>query len=1118
MRLRFTRGDLRLLAACAAVLVLTIWFSAKFFYHAFPEASIDFRVTRDESRALGEQFLQKQGYSVAGYREASRFSYDDNAKTFLEREAGLDRANELMGSRVRLWRWSHRWFRPGHIEEYRVDVTPAGEVAGFERRIAETAPGGSLASADARALAEKFLREKMGRDPASLEFVEGSSVTRPARTDHTFTWKERGFSVKDADYRIEVSVLGDGIGGYREYLKVPEAWQRGYARMRSANDAASQIDVAVMLLLALGMVAVILMRVRRRDVRWRRAGVVGLAGAALLFLSQWNSQGLAEFAYPTQDSYASFMASLVLRNLAAACAAGALLFVLTAGAEPLYREHFAGRVSLGNLFRPRGMRTRSFFIGSAIGLTLAGVFIAYQTGFYLIAYHFGAWSPADVPYDDLLNTRLPWLFVLFNGFFPAVSEEFMFRMFAIPFLRKLLRWLPAAVVLAAFIWGFGHAAYPQQPFWIRGVEVGMGGVLLGLVMLRWGILPTLVWHYSVDAMYSAMLLLRSHSLYFVLSGAASAGVILAPLAVAGIMYLRRGGFEPEAGLTNGDEGTAAEPEAQPQPAAAPAESMYTPWTMRRRAAALALALAAAAFLFVPVENFGDSPAFALNAAQARAAGDRFVRGLGLDPGAFRAVAYPTTSFDDNTARYFLERRPVSYLAQAYSRIVPLKRWNVRYFKPSQKEEVRVAFDAETGKPVAFVHTLPEDAPGADLSAADAQKIAADYLASRGFDLSKLELKESSSEKRKARRDYTMIWEARPGDARNLDEARYRVEAQLAGDRPAGLSTYWKLPEAFLRSQARVGAFFIALSGLRLVAGGAAVIFALLLLVRRTRKGEVRWRPAMALAAPLALLALAGAASDYSLLYRNYDTAIPFATFQAIAAVTTGMGIVMTFVVLSLSAALLFALWPASLETFRAGARRRAAVDAVLAFVVAAALAAFAAHLDALLRARFHTAAIFGVSIPQYLGGAVPALAAVASAAVRSVELLALIGLAAYTWTTLRGRLRIPLALAVLAAAVPVGVQTPAEFALAYAGLLVTAASAWAFAAWFGRANYLAYALAVFGLSLGAAALELLGQSSVYFERQGWLVTGALVAALAWIAYPTLTKAGPRGVFAAEENR
>src|SRR5439155_22418750 len=145
----------------------------------------------------------------------------------------------------------------------------------------------------------------------------------------------------------------------------------------------------------------------------------------------------------------------------------------------------------------------------------------------------------------LLNTRFPWLFVLFGGFLPAVSEEFLFRMFAIPFLRKLTRSIVLAVVLAGFIWGFGHAGYPQQPFYIRGVEVGIGGVALGIIMLRWGILPTLVWHYSVDAMYSAMLLVRSPNPYLKFSGAVSAGFVLLPVLAAPALCWSRGGSEGE---------------------------------------------------------------------------------------------------------------------------------------------------------------------------------------------------------------------------------------------------------------------------------------------------------------------------------------------------------------------------------------------------------------------------------------------------------------------------------------------------------------------------------------------------------------------------------------------
>ncbi len=212
-----------------------------------------------------------------------------------------------------------------------------------------------------------------------------------------------------------------------------------------------------------------------------------------------------------------------------------------------------------------------------------------------------------MPYSDLLNTRFPWLFVLFGGFFPAVSEEFLFRMFAIPFLRKLVRSTADCGGAGGLHLGVRPRRLSQQPFYIRGVEVGIGGVALGMIMLRWGILPTLVWHYSVDAMYSAMLLMRSHSLYFRLSGAASAGIIVLPVLVALAAYWRKGGFEPETGLLNGDEPAPAEaPAAEPAPAREPMRT-WRPLAARARLAALALLAAGAAALAVPAARFGESP-------------------------------------------------------------------------------------------------------------------------------------------------------------------------------------------------------------------------------------------------------------------------------------------------------------------------------------------------------------------------------------------------------------------------------------------------------------------------------------------------------------------------------
>src|SRR5260370_7145125 len=106
----------------------------------------------------------------------------------------------------------------------------------------------------------------------------------------------------------------------------------------------------------------------------------------------------------------------------------------------------------------------------------------------------------------------------------STSEEFLFRLFAIPFLESVTRSRVLAVILPAFSWSFLHSAYPQEPGYIRGIEVGIIGIVAGIVMLRWGIVATLICHYTVDASLVRLLLIRSNSLYFQIS----APVVTAP--------------------------------------------------------------------------------------------------------------------------------------------------------------------------------------------------------------------------------------------------------------------------------------------------------------------------------------------------------------------------------------------------------------------------------------------------------------------------------------------------------------------------------------------------------------------------------------------------------------
>ena len=160
---KLDRSDRRLIAICVVVSIVSLFVGVKYYFLAFPEASIEFRVTRESSVPVAEAFLKRIGLDASGYRLAAVFGFDDPAKTFLEREVGVAETNRLLETKVRLWRWQHRWFRPLQKEEMSVEVTTKGEVVDFTHLLPEEAEGPDLSAEEARRTAETFLVETMGR-------------------------------------------------------------------------------------------------------------------------------------------------------------------------------------------------------------------------------------------------------------------------------------------------------------------------------------------------------------------------------------------------------------------------------------------------------------------------------------------------------------------------------------------------------------------------------------------------------------------------------------------------------------------------------------------------------------------------------------------------------------------------------------------------------------------------------------------------------------------------------------------------------------------------------------------------------------------------------------------
>jgi membrane protease YdiL (CAAX protease family) len=1097
---KLTSSDSKTIVVGVLIAAISLAIGIKYFSRAFPEAAIQFRVNRDDSAPLAQRFLAERGFKLASYRHAATFDYDDQAKVYLERTQGVERMNRLTRGPAHLWRWSHRWFKPQQQEEFHVAVTPAGEVVGFDHEVPEAAPGATLDQASARTVAEAFLTGVMRRNLDDLEFVESETEKRPARADHDFTWKQKSVDLGEGSLRVEVMVDGDQVAGYREFVKVPEQWTRDYEKLRSRNNAAGSVDFVFMILLCVAMLVFLVRRLSDRDVPVRMALAFGAIAAVLYLLGELNAFSLTEFGYQTTDSYSSFVTSFVWDTLLKAVGYGAAIFLLVAGSEPMYRESYPNQFSLRRYFNWQGLRSRSFFIANIVGITLTFFFFAYQTVFYLAADKLGAWAPVDVPFTDLLNTRFPWVTVLFIGFFPAISEETLFRAFSIPFLQKLLRSLPVALVLSAFIWGFGHATYPNQPFFIRGLEVGLGGIVMGLIMLRFGILATMIWHYSVDALYTAFLLIRSPNHYLMASGAVSAGIMLVPLVVAGIAYWRTGTFSDDESMTNAREGISRpvrEAGAGPEVAL-----VYRPLSQSRLALAGVLTVVFVLLALIPAYRFGQGSLLRTTRAQAVGAADAYLRQQRVDPRRYHEVAWVRDNVDPSALRYLLEHKSLKESDQIYRMATRLAVFEVRYFRPLEKEEHHIYVDPETGQVFGYRRLLDDNAPGASLSPELAQTLAARYVEEQGYHLSDFDLQSSEVEKRKAREDYTLVWQAKAGDPRNVADAHYRLEVDVAGDQVVGFARSFKLPEAWERERRASSLVNTGLSVAGILVGLALVGAGVALLVIRIRSGQIAWRAAGKVGALILALMVLSELNQWSTFDRQYDTSLPFSTWRLFEVVSLVVVPLLAGLLCWLLVGLAASLYPEAWQLLRGSARRLWRRDAVVCIVLALAVAAGLNKLGELFASHFHALAPVNTEIfPGMLNTTFPGAGFFLRALIWSIIYVSALGAALYVirlgWTKRAWWLWAGM-LSALIGLGPAAAHSPREFFAGWAMNFVPLAVGAAILFWFFRDDLLAYWGAAFCLEVAQPLVSLLSQQASFYRSNGLLLALLAFVFLAWL--------------------
>ncbi len=895
---------------------MSFYFSWLFFAQAFPLLNVDVSISRAAVLEAATARAAALKLAPADARHAVRFSTDSEAQNFIELEAGGKSAfTALLNNDIyQALTWEVRLFREKDAASATLYYTPQGKPYGFTRHYPEQDPGAALSTIDARRIAETAAMHDWGVDlaPGKSPYtaVEQSFLKRASgRIDHSFVY-ERGDQRLgrngEGRVRLTLVVAGDQLAQLRYSVRIPESFQRRFAEMRSANTTiASTAALAAGLLYFLGgCIAGLVLLTRQRYVvsrpaiKW--AALVALLQAAMV-LDQIPS---AWFDYDTAVSANAFIGQQIVLALAAFFGMWLLLAISFIAAESLTRKAFGHHPQLWRLWSADAARTPQVLGRTLGGYLWVGFGLAFIVAFYsLTQRHLGWWSPIESLVDpNILATPMPWLTPVANALQAGMWEECLFR--AVPLASAALigdylntrfngrfgarnTWLVIGLVVEALIFGAAHATYPQQPAYARPLELFMPAILWGVVYLRFGLLPGILFHFLFDLLLMSLPIFATSVSGL---GPDRAMVILfgsLPLLVVLWSRLRGGAWHslPQQFLNAAwHRPDAARPPAASVLQLAPDHATFA--RVRRALPILGAAGLIAWLVWTPFKQ--DVPPLYLERAQAESAADaaRAQGGVTLSP-EWKRFSQARDQSDGTEAAFVWREGGAGNYAKLMGSYLAPPTWNVRYARfegdvAQRAEEWQVVIengvDGKAGHRAAphvrlVNHQIPESRAGSALSVEDARVIAQRTVRER-FLLDPAALREISAIE--TRRPNRTDWHFTFVDDKNypLKAGEARVEVNIAGNEVAYAVRTVHVPEEWQRSErARRALMRNVQVGIGVLAG-LLVVAAFIIAIMRGAHGGLARRPFIVISAALFVLSALSIANSWQGVAMDLSTAEP----------------------------------------------------------------------------------------------------------------------------------------------------------------------------------------------------------------------------------------------------
>ena len=518
-----------ILSSLIILSILGIVFNQYFEQKIFPSITTPIALNKQDAIDQALAINKKSPLGLPNTPElyaAASYVTDSQTNNYLSLQ---DKSNTLLNESIKNKSvhtsfWAVRLFISENIQENYYHFAPNGSQLGFELNIPQDKSLPNLSKAEAIALAQKKLNtfHIQGINAANYQLKDYSEEKLPNRVDHRLIFENTKHSLKEAKLQITTVVSGDQISKLTPNVKLPENFSRDFTEMMSFNNTLGMIGNII---IVLGYGGIILFTIyqgqKKRNLNWQ--GGLAMTGIITLFfsLNNVNLLPLLWFSvYQTTQSITLFLSNNFVNIIYQAITTFITLGPCLVAGEYLDRKAFPNHINVWSWWHTESVSSKETSYLILLAYIIFGITVGYQSIFYLVAQTIpNVWIPTGPLFNpDFISTYIPSLYSFSLSLQAGTLEECLFR--AVPIASAVLIGLrfkrvslaiAIIIPLQAILFGLAHSSYPQQPFYIRTLELFVPFLGYGLVYLKYGLVPCIIAHYLFDVYQFSMIIFNMNT-------------------------------------------------------------------------------------------------------------------------------------------------------------------------------------------------------------------------------------------------------------------------------------------------------------------------------------------------------------------------------------------------------------------------------------------------------------------------------------------------------------------------------------------------------------------------------------------------------------------------------